>query len=112
MPTNAKLTNVSLQLSTQETKSHVIVKPIIKKSVEISHESLHDLQIGLGNLSNKMLHISNWVRTQVGRSSIHVEFDKSLQAKSDLLFDEFYAEECTFDGNGDIGKYTSYLCRM
>ena len=50
-----------------------------------------------------MLHVSNLVRTQVGRSSIPVEFDKS-QAKSELLFDEYYAEEFTFDGNGEIGK--------
>ena len=75
-------------MSTQGSKSRVIVKPMIKKSVEISHENLHDLQIGLGNLSNKkMLRVSNWVRTQVGRSSIPVEFDKSLQAKSELLFE-------------------------
>ena len=43
--------NVPFQLATEGSKSRVIHNPKIKKPVEISHENLHDQQIGLGNLS-------------------------------------------------------------
>ena len=67
----AKQKNVPFQLATEGSKSRVILNPKIKNPVEISHENLHDLQIGLGNLSEtKMKKVTNWVRTQVGRKSI------------------------------------------
>ena len=102
---NIKHKNVSLQLATQGSISKVLLNPKIKEPTFISHESLLDLQIGLGNLSdNKMRKVSNWVRTHVGRKSIPVGFKEVLSAKSSLLSEEFSVEEAEFDGNGDKGK--------
>ena len=94
--------NVPFQLATEGSKSRVIlINPKIKNPVKISHENLHDLQIGLGNLSKtKMKKVTNWVRTLVGRKSIPVGYKESLVAKSGLFSEEFWLEERIFEGNG------------
>jgi len=100
--------NVSLQLSTKGVSARVVLNPISKEPTVISHESLHDLQIGIGNQSStRMRKVSNWVRTHVGRSSIPPGYDKARTAKSNILSCAFNVKkDQEFDGNGDAGKVT------
>ena len=102
-----KTQNVQLELTTKGSKSRIVLNPEKKPEINISHESIHDLQVGIGNPSNtSMKLVSNWLRVQLGRKSIPVDFDKSLTEKSNTLADEFHVKELLFDGPGQAGKVT------
>ena len=97
--------NIDIELSTKGRKAKVTINPEPKTSINISHERLHDLQVGLGIPSNtKMKVVSNWIRTELGRKSIPANYNNSLSEKSNFLSDDFSIKEEEFDGPGDTGK--------
>lgn len=75
----------------------VVVNPNEKKDITFSEERLDNLRVNLGLSSNKMKSIANFLRSNVGRKSVPVDYKKHMSEKSKLLQDIYKKDKYFFD---------------
>ena len=83
--------NAPISLTTKGKPMRVLVNPSKSSDPVITHESLDNLQAGVGNLSNtKMKGVANWCRTTFGRKCIIPGYKEHLTSKSTHLNDLYH----------------------
>ena len=83
--------NAAISLTTKSKPTRVLVNPSESSKPVVTHESLDNLQAGVGNLSNtKMKGVANWCRTNFGRNCIKSGYKEHLTTKSTHLKDLYH----------------------
>lgn len=80
-----KLNNLQLNFSTTGRKTRIIVNATEKKEIRFTEESLDDFRVNLGASTNKMRRITNFLRCNIGRKTIPVNYLQHMSDKSNIL---------------------------
>lgn len=97
---NRHIKDQEVNLSTKGSKMRVVINPTKPKEIIFSKESLDNVKVNLNLSQNKMIKVTNFLRSAVGKNSVPSHYQDHMSKKSKTLKDIYRKDKFKFECEG------------
>ena len=96
--------NQELEITTGGSKLKVIFRPVVKKSLVFSKESLNNFAVRMGMSGRQMKKTRNFIQSHAGRNAIPSYQERTRSHQSKILSEYYETEKLLFDVEKPVVK--------